>query len=102
MKDTTTSDILTLLNIQELPSEEQEELLLDLTSLIFKGSLVRIIELMDSDTRDSFNSLMDTDPVEDEVEQFLTDNVPGADQAVQDTLDELRNDILAVTGPITS
>ncbi len=98
----TQQSILEALDISSLPAEEQEEILLDLNSLIFKGSLIRLIERMDEPTKDAFNVLMDTDPSEDEVETFLAKHVPDADAAVQETLDELASDILAVTGPVTS
>ena len=97
-----TTSLLDAIGISELAPEEQEELLLDLNSLIFKGSLVRLIERMDTSTRDAFNALLDTDPSEDEVEAFLAERVPNADLAVQETLNELTSDILAVTGPVRS
>ncbi|MEO6536641.1 MAG: hypothetical protein ABIT47_03020 [Candidatus Paceibacterota bacterium] len=97
-----TSSLLEALNIGELEPAEQEEFLLDINELVFKGSLIRMIEGMDEKTKDSFNALLDTDPSEEEMEAFLAEHVPDADLAVQETLDELTNDILAATGPVTS
>jgi hypothetical protein len=95
---TSQQSLLDALDISELPVEEQEEFLLELNALVFKGSLIRLIERMDEPTKDAFNALMDTDPSEEDVEAFLTERVPDADVAVQETLEELTNDILAVTG----
>jgi hypothetical protein len=91
------SDILELIGIQELPVEEQEELLLDLGDIVFRGTMLRLIERMDDSTQEDFSKLMDTDPQEDEVMAFLKERVPESDQAVEETLADLRSDILAVT-----
>lgn len=93
-----TKNLLEALDISELPAEEQEELLLDLGDLVFRGSMLRLIERMDDSTKDDFNALMDTDPSEDKVMEFLQARVSDADQAVEETLADIRNDILAVTG----
>lgn len=86
------------LGLEELLPEEQETILLDLNSLIMKGSLVRLIEMMDEKTKGDFDTLMNGDPSEEEVQAFLEKRVPGADAAVADTVKELTDDILAVTG----
>ncbi|HPG65176.1 MAG TPA: hypothetical protein PLE82_07550 [Saccharofermentans sp.] len=85
------------LDLEALLPEEQEEILLELNSLVFKGSLLRLIERMDEKTKEDFNALMDTEPEEEMVLAFLESRVPDADKAVTETLEELTGDILAVT-----
>lgn len=89
--------ILDALDIKDFSPEEQEELLLDLGDLVFRGSMLRLIERMDDETRREFNSLLERDPSEEETMRFLTERVPDADAAVEETLADLRSDILAVT-----
>lgn len=91
------TDLIDALGIRDLEPAEQEELLLDLGDLVFRGSMLRIIELMDEATQKDFESLLEHDASEDQIAAFLKERVPGADQSVQETLDELRSDILAVT-----
>ncbi|MEA2701303.1 MAG: hypothetical protein QOE22_12 [Candidatus Parcubacteria bacterium] len=91
-------DLLEALDIDELPPEEQEALLLDLGDLVFRGSMLRLIERMDLKTKDDFDALLDTNPSEEDVMDFLTARIPDADSAVEETLADIRNDILAVTG----
>lgn len=86
------------LGLTELSAEEQEALLLDLNSLIFRGSMIRLIERMDDTARDEFTKLMDSGADEEAVEAFLAERVPDADSAVLDTVKELSDDILAATG----
>jgi hypothetical protein len=65
--------------------------------LIFKGTLVRLIERMDEPSRDEFNALLDSNPSEDAIQEYIQANVPDADSAVAETVAELTDDILAVT-----
>jgi len=96
MNDAAAKSLLEVLDIEGLPPEEQEELLLELNELIFKGTLVRLIERMDDATRADFDDLMGGEPSEDQVMAFLQERVPDADQAVEEVVQELRDDILAV------
>lgn len=90
-------DIIEALSIEGLPKAEQEELLLDLGDAIFRSSMLRMIERMDDATQADFEALLNRGASEDEVAAFIEARVPGADSAVQEAIDELRNDILAVT-----
>ena len=98
MNDTNLSRVLNALQIGELPPQEQEALLLDLNSLIFRGSMVRLLERMDEHTRDEFVRLVDTAADEETIETFLRAHVQDADSAVAETVNEISDDILAVTG----
>jgi hypothetical protein len=97
MKDSP-KELLEALNLKDLSIEEQEELLLDLNDLVYKGAMMRLLEAMDPDTRTAFDVLLDSDPAEEKIQDFLEQNVPGADQAIRDTIEDLRGDILAATG----
>lgn len=98
MTDTTKFEkMVDALDISALPVEEQEELLLDLNSLIFKSSLVRMMENMDEATREEFSVLMEKNPDEEELEAFLLNRVPNAEESVQEAIETLADDILAVS-----
>lgn len=86
------------LDIGSLAPDEQEELLLDLNDLVYKGTLLRLVGMMDDKTKSDFEKLLDSDPEEEAVESFLEERVPDSGKAVEDTIQELRDDILAVTG----
>lgn len=98
MNSTNLSPVLDALDLTELAPEEQEALLLELNELIFRGSMVRLVERMDEPTRDEFSKLMDSGADEATVEAFLRDRVAGAEDAVAEAVQELSDDILAVTG----
>jgi len=90
--------ILDTLGFSELLPDEQQELLIDLNSLIFEGTMVRLVERMDHATRDEFAKLMETDPSEEAVEEFLRSRVPDADGAAVEAIKEVTDDILSATG----
>ncbi len=85
------------LGLTELPAEEQEKVLLDLNALIFRGSILRMLEQMDQSTKEEFNALAESNATEEQLRAFLDEKVPNANQAVADTITALTSDILAVT-----
>ena len=89
------------LDMGSLSPEEQEALLLDLNALIYKGSMVRLVERMDEASRVAFEALVDADASEEQVEAFLREHVPDADQAILEAVQEISDDILAATGTNT-
>ena len=94
----THQNLLEVLEIDKLTPEEQEELLLEVSELVYNGTLLRLVGMMDDKTKDDFEKLLETDPKEDEVQVFLDERVPDSDKAIEDTILEMRDDILAVTG----
>ena len=91
------TSILETLGFNDLELPEQEELLLDLQGLVYKGSLIRLIERMDEHTQEKFNVFLDTSPDEEAVMAFISEHVGDADAIVAETLADIQNDILAVT-----
>jgi len=85
------------LDLKEHSIEEQEEILNDMSEFIFQGTLTRLIDQMDDATQAEFEALMDQDAPAEEIEAFLEKRVPGAQKAVEDTIREITDDILAVT-----
>ena len=90
-------DIIEALDISSLPQAEQEEVLLDLQELVYRSTLIRLIERMDEATQTDFNVLLDSTPDEDVVLAYLYEKVPDADDVVGVVLSEIQNDILSLT-----
>ncbi len=85
------------LEIDEMTEKEQEELMLDLGELIFKGTIIGVMEIMDEKTKNEFHKLIDRNATQDELAAFIEDNVPGANEIALETVMNLTDDILAVT-----
>ena len=54
MTDSSSNALIDALGLDELSPEQQEELLLELNEVIFRGSLVRLIERMDESAKADF------------------------------------------------
>lgn len=91
--------LLQALNLEAFPPEQQEEMLLTLSNLVFRASLVRLIEQMDDNTRVEFSALMKNNASPEAVEDFLKERLPGATGAVRDTVTELTADMMALDIP---
>jgi hypothetical protein len=91
--------MLAVLGLQNLPEAEQQELLLDMQHLIFKGSVVRMLERMSEESKEAFNTYLESNPSEDDMMEYLEQNVPEAKDAIIETIADIKNDILAGTQP---
>ena len=94
---TNSNTLADLLGLELLEPSERIEMLNDVHDLIVKGTLVRLLERMNEKQKAGLDELMALDASEDEVQAYLEQNVPGADEAMRDTIAELQSDILAVT-----
>lgn len=93
---TQTSSIETLisaLNLSAYSQEKQEQIILNISDTLFKGTLVRLVERMDDATRNDLNTLMESDISSEDVVTFLKERVSGADEVVHEVLHEITNDI---------
>ena len=80
---------------------EQEEMLLALSSIIFRGSLVRMVERMDEKTREDFSHLCARGVSDEEMAAFIEGRVPDAQEAIRETIQELEEDVNALDIPAT-
>jgi hypothetical protein len=98
MTDTTKfQKLIEALELDESAPGEQDELLTDLNAAIFKSALVRMVESMDEKTREEFATLMENEASEEELEKFLAEKVPGAEQAIEDAVSGIADDILELS-----
>ena len=95
---TSTTDILDALGIDDLSEKEQEAFLLDIGDIIYQGTLMRAMQDMDEESKDAFEALLARDPADEEMERFMEEHMPTIDQAAAETITQLRDDILAITG----
>jgi hypothetical protein len=89
--------ISTVLGLDGLPQEERDATLVEFNAMVFRTSIITMIEQMDEETRETFAALTGGDPTEEELQAFLTAHVPNSSQIVQETIERLLRDILATT-----
>ena len=89
--------IMEALDFEEMTPDEQKQIMLDLSDLIFRGTMVRLMEIMEPSTKDEFHKLIDSNASQQKLSDFIEANVPGSDDVVRDTINDLTSDILSVT-----
>jgi 6-pyruvoyl-tetrahydropterin synthase len=89
-------EITEALDLSELPTKEQEEILVDINDLVVKGTIIRILERMDEKNKNDFAEFLNTNPSGEEIANFIDAHVSNADEIVQETITDFANDILAV------
>ena len=87
-------NLLEALDLGALTDEEQEDLLVEINDLVYEATMVRIIEKMDDKTLEEYEKLIDSDAPVEEIDQFISKNVPDSDKLMQDSIEELIGDIL--------
>lgn len=98
IKNQVPSQLLEALHVAELTPKEQEALLLDLNELILESTLTKMFDGMKEPVKAKFLELMEHEPSGSAVEEFISQNVPNADALVTEAVQEITDDILAVTG----
>ncbi|MBU2158701.1 hypothetical protein KJ848_00750 [Patescibacteria group bacterium] len=94
--------IIDALELDQLPEQEQEEIMSDVGSIIFQSYMIKLMQLMDPKTKEEFGALIDGDASEEEVAAFVEANVPDSNKIIKATIDEMVDDILAVTGSVAA
>ncbi len=97
-----TAPLLDMLGLSALAPKEQEEMLLTLSDLVFRGALVRLVERMDDTTRLDFSVLCVKGATSEQMAAFIKERMPDADAVVRETIDELAADLAALDVPTSS
>jgi succinate dehydrogenase flavin-adding protein (antitoxin of CptAB toxin-antitoxin module) len=67
-------NIVSALNIENLPKAEQEKRLADIGSIIFQNVLMRVLEKMPEKQQDEFEKMLDSNANPEEIFEFLNKN----------------------------
>ena len=74
----------------ELETEAQEELT-KVTDMIFETSLIRTLGAVDEERRKAFNSFIETNPNEVEMNDYIQTNLSEFQTYIKEELDNLKN-----------
>jgi hypothetical protein len=85
------------LELEFMTDEEQDEIMLDISSLILEGTMIRVMEQMKDNDKEELLALEDRNAPQEEIAAFIKAHIPEADMLLEDTVNQLTNDILAVT-----
>jgi hypothetical protein len=85
------------LEFDEMSTEEQEDIMIELSNLIFQGTMIKVMETMSDADKEGLFALEDRGASEEEVTEYINKHIPNSDLLVQETISELVDDIVAVT-----
>jgi hypothetical protein len=92
------AQIANALEFDRMSQEEQEDTMVEISNLIFQGTMIKVMELMSEEDKNGLFALEDSQASEESITEYINAHVPNSDSLVKETIDDLVNDILAVTG----
>jgi hypothetical protein len=92
------AQIANALEFDRMSQEEQEDTMVEISNLIFQGTMIKVMELMSEEDKNGLFALEDSQASEESITEYINAHVPNSDSLVKEPIDDLVNDILAVTG----
>lgn len=84
-------NIVSILEIDKLPQDEQQEMILRVGALIYQNILMRSLEAMTEEDQNEFDKLLDKEPEPYEVFTFLKDKVKDFEKIMQEEIIKFKN-----------
>ena len=76
------NNIIEVLNIENLPEKDQEEIITQIGSVIYQNVLMRVMETMPNSKQDEFEKLLDANAEGEEIFDFLKNSVKDFEKIV--------------------
>lgn len=76
--------IKSVLEIEKLPPELQEEMILRVGAVIYQNVLIRASELIRNEDQEELEKMFDKNSTTEEVFSFLKDKVPGFEKIIEE------------------
>ncbi len=83
-------DIISSFGIDKLSEDKREEAIMQIGKIIFQGTLMRVLPLLEEEQVDRYNELMDTKPDPIKVMEFFLEEVPTFMEILADESESLR------------
>ncbi len=93
MSNTLQQSVITLLGIDKMPLEQQNEVMTKIGGIIYQGILSRALETLPEEKQVEFEKLTDNNVEPDELFSFLTANVPTFQQIVEEEVKSFTGEV---------
>lgn len=84
-------NITNALELDSLPPEEAQEIILRVGALIYQNVLMRVMEIMTEVDQDEFEKLLDNNTQADEIFIFLKNKVEGFEKIIEEEALKFKN-----------
>lgn len=81
------------LGMQNIPQEQQEELLAKMGDVLFKKVLLETLEVLDEEDQKTFGEMVDAKKSAEEVEEFLKSKIENYDEFVKKVADDFKKEL---------
>ena len=81
------------LGMQNIPQEQQEELLAKMGDVLFKRILLETLEVLDEEDQKKFGEMIDTKKSAEAVEEFLKSKIENYDEFVKKVAEDFKNEL---------
>lgn len=86
-------DIISELHLDYLSLEEQEEMISEMSEVVYEKIILRLIEKLEASDVESLNAILD-DEKYDEAGAFLSEKVPDIDKIIDEEISEFQEEII--------
>lgn len=90
-----------VLELDELPAKEQQEILLRVGAIIYQNVLMRVMETMTDGDTDEFEKLLDNNAKPEEIFSFLKNKVENFEEVIEEEAKKFKdktNNIMSQIG----
>jgi len=79
------------LELDNLPAEEQQEIMLRIGTLIYQNILIRVMEIITDEDQDEFEKLLDSNKKPEEIFSFLKNKVQDFEKIIAEEALKFKN-----------
>lgn len=94
------SNIVIALGINKLPIEKQKEAMERLGAIVYQEVILRSLEILTDEEKDSLEKLIEKDPNPEIIFGFLSEKISNFEEIVKEEAEKLRNDAIEIMGEI--
>ncbi len=96
MDQTIRQQIIELFNLESLPAEKQEQMLVQLGELVFQGAMTRVLADMEEDQQTAFEAKFSEDMSPEELMNMLQEAAPNFQEILREELVKIKEHADAV------
>jgi hypothetical protein len=81
------------LGLADLPQDKQEKLLVKMTEVLLKRIFVETMDKLSDQAKEEYEKMVDQESTPEQVEKFLTTNIPDYGSLVQKIIDDFKTEM---------